>query len=193
MRMFFRKARARQWDFAFEGHVAPVVLQSQGLDGRSLGGQLLARQAEIEEQLQQALGKALRAEVSIELEIGESALEWNGEIEALCEPGFGTQGLMGLRQLVGSTISRVLARHLPADLPRPVTRAVVTSTPVVERPPVEVDRSSKPLILLVLSTICVYLVALVVLGLIAMNLLGMAPASVDSSEPADAAHRSFSI
>jgi hypothetical protein len=37
------------------------------------------------------------------------------------------------------------------------------------------------------------MVALVVLGLIAMSLLGMSPAASDSAEPADAMHRSFRL
>jgi len=193
MRTFLRKSKARLWAFAFEGHVPQVVLQAQGLDGRTVAGQLLARQADIEEQVRQALGKALRAEVSVELELGEAAVEWSGEIEAQCEPGFGTQGLLGLRQLVGSTISRVLACHLPAGLPRPVTRAAITAGPEPERPEPAADTGSKSLVLLVLSTICLYLVALAVLALIAMSLLGMTPGATDLSEPADTTLRSFSI
>src|SRR6185369_8247246 len=109
MRMFFRKAKVRPWALAFEGRVAQALLQERGLEGRSVAEQLLARQSDIEDELQTALAKALQAEVSVEIELDETTLEWCGEIEALCGPGFGAQGFMGLRHLVGSTISRVLA------------------------------------------------------------------------------------
>ena len=192
MRTFFKKTSLKQWAFAFEGRVPQAVLQGRGLEASTLAERLLTGQTDMEDEIQTALAKALRADVSVELEIDASTFEWFGEIEALCEPGFGTQGLMGLRRLVGSTISRVLAKHLPADLPRPSTRVAVTAAPAAERT-VEAERTSKPMLLLVLSTICLYIVALVVLGLIAMNLLGMAPAAADGVEPTEATQRNFTV
>lgn len=193
--MFFRRAKNKQWSFAFEGRIADAVLQEHGLTASSATALLLEKQSEIEDEIQTAVAKTLRAEVTIALEFDETTCEWYGEIDAQCESRFGTAGLMGLRQLVGSAISRVLGKHLPAGLSRPHTRVVITASPWADRQSAETGAGgmSKAMFLLVLSTIPLYLVAIAVLGLIALSLLGVISVPSDNSTPADTSYQSFRI
>lgn len=125
---------ASKWIIEFEGHVSDIWLRDvRGRQNRISGvfqkeNNVIAR--EIEKELQEKIGSEVR--VSIDFTLG--SIDWNGIVE-IVHHGITWMSDIGgavmFIQLVRSTVSRVVGRHLPPSLPLPPrTRAKFIKGPI---------------------------------------------------------------
>jgi hypothetical protein len=124
---------SRAMVFAFEGRYSDEALQRADISSERLLDGFQRQKSAIESELSEELERRLSAEsVALDIEFVEGSVDWVGHVHLVyqvMEVFANIGGAIGLCQLVGAAISRVLRRHTPKQLPSPYTRVVLVHAP----------------------------------------------------------------
>lgn len=165
----------RECVLAFDGRYSDSVLNRHDVNATRLISDMSEKRLTMQQEIEAELFQELHTrQITVRLQFGEGSFEWLGEVNAVLGVLANVGGVIGLLQLVGTVISRVLKRHLPPRLPMPYTKVImmyVSPQPDEALPRVTSGRRQFPFLeIFALSCASLNVMAIVVLSIIAARL-----------------------